>query len=74
MDNLDPHIMSPERARAMFRRMLSAWAVDSLRLRRAGLDVPSARRLMLRAGGGRSGPESGPGAQFRADDAQERAA
>lgn len=73
--NSTPHNqMTPDRARAMFRRVLSAWAMDNLRLRRAGLDVPSARRLMLRGSGTRSGHGAGGAAQFPTDDAQERAA
>ncbi|MGD9693195.1 MAG: hypothetical protein AB7G17_10430 [Phycisphaerales bacterium] len=31
------------RAREMFRRALSAWAMDTLALRRAGLDKPCVR-------------------------------
>ena len=74
MSSHHPEMMTPERARRMFRRVLSAWAVDSLRLRRCGLDVPSARHLLRRADGTRSGPFGGAGASFSADDAQERAA
>ncbi len=31
------------RARTLFQRALAGWACDALRLRRAGLDTPSAR-------------------------------
>jgi hypothetical protein len=74
MEDNEQDGMTPDRARAMFRRILSAWAMDNLRLRRAGLDVPSARRLMLRGGGPRPGPAGRVAAQFPSDDAQERAA
>ena len=70
-------LLTPELARAMHRRMLAAWAADALRLRRAGLDVPSARHLRLRPSvgpGRRPGAGNGPIAQILPDDAQERAA
>jgi hypothetical protein len=44
MLHVPEQIMSIERSRAMFARVLSAWASDMLVLRSRGLDRPSARR------------------------------
>jgi hypothetical protein len=66
--------MTPERATRMFQRALSAWAVDALRLRRAGLDRPTARHLIL-SGRGSTTPGRVPGiAQLPPPGAQEQAA
>lgn len=69
--------MTPERVTRMFQRVLSAWAVDALRLRRAGLDRPAARHLILRGRSAttpRQPPPSAGLAQFPPPGAQEQAA
>jgi hypothetical protein len=66
--------MTPERATRMFQRVLGGWAVDCLRLRRDGLDRPTARHL-IRRGRRSTTPGSVPGiAQFPPKGAQEQAA
>jgi hypothetical protein len=66
--------ITPAFARAMFRRTLAAWAGDCLRLRRLGLDRPSARGLLpQRHAAGAPAFQAIP-AHARTHDAQERPA
>lgn len=55
-------VRTPEGARATFARILSHWAVDLMRLRRQGLDIPlypSTRRVETTSHPGHS-PDAGP--------------
>lgn len=74
MQGMDAMLMTPERAQRMFQRVLRNWAVDALRLRREGLDRPTARRLI--SGGctvekHANDVQGVSEAQFRSDAAQE---
>lgn len=74
MNELQGTPMTAARAREMFRRVLRDWAMDTMRLRSAGLDRPTARGLLLRSDGAARERADGAGAKIPRAGAQERAA
>jgi hypothetical protein len=42
-DQAPPPVLTPADAARMYHRVLTAWAMDALALRRLGLDVPTHR-------------------------------